>query len=44
MHGYGEYKWNDSKYYLGEWDNNNMHGKGLLINGSEEYEGEFIND
>ena len=43
--GYGKYIWEDGEYYIGEWLNGNMHGKGIKYykNGNIKYEGDFIN-
>ena len=45
-HGTGEYKWSDGdKCYIGEWVENNMHGRGVLTYADGRcYEGEFEND
>ena len=31
MRGQGSYKWVDGREYVGEWLNNNMHGKGNTL-------------
>ena len=44
--GYGEYFYEDGKYYIGEWENGEKNGKGILYykNNKIQYEGNFIND
>jgi junctophilin len=37
--GYGSYKWRDGRRYIGEWKDNQRHGKGCLkaLDGTEQY-------
>ena len=43
--GYGKYIWESGNYYIGEWLNDNKHGKGIIYykNGNIKYEGDFVN-
>ena len=41
--GYGKLEFENKEYYIGEWKNLQMHGKGTLYykNGRIQYQGEF---
>ena len=40
---FGTYVWDDGDKYLGEWNNNKIHGQGTYtFADGEKYEGEFI--
>ena len=43
LHGHGTFTWaSTKKKYIGEWENNKMHGKGHMIYpDGKEYVGEF---
>ena len=39
--GKGRFKWNEKKQYIGEWDNNELSGYGILINKNTKHIGFF---
>ena len=43
MHGNGTFIYADGKKYIGEWEQNQMHGEGTFYwpNGTAEFQGEF---
>jgi len=42
--GKGRFRWNNQKEYIGEWDNNELSGYGILINKNDRYVGYFTHN
>ena len=42
--GKGKFKWNEKKEYIGEWDNNEICGYGILLEGKMRHVGFFSHD
>ena len=42
--GKGRFKWNEKKQYIGEWDNNELSGYGILINKNTKHIGYFAHN
>ena len=44
--GYGRFNYLNGEYYIGQWSQDQKHGKGILYNanGTIKYDGLFFND